>query len=442
MRLFQSLCTKQENMPIINVHRKNVVLPNYDFSDKYWPILTELLFEKIGEVEIKDPADVESLLKECFVKLCAVFSKKISEQKKASFYIFCQNLHEDSIELWLKQIEKISLGINEEDFAASRRVLKIILEQSCKLNLIGTPNFYVEINSNLDYYTDFLEELLYLGTWCYTLSEFIARSQLFPNSIGLQVIDSKLNILTYQPYTTLYKFIFIEMPKHNANVVLSDSIKGFKEILKNYYHIEYDALSSFINQQLIHPQYRFGLTKINNLIDEIHNEFKYNKEFLITFYSGLTVNKTNSLSVEKCFLNNQHENRHMFRPILELNVDGDIYHMIGYNKWLESLTTLTTNSFPFGLYPIEWQKYPQIKRFVSDLENSHDKVLEEPVAQLLKESSFVFDVNVKSFQQMNENSINITKTVGDIDVLFIDKRNDIIYVCECKHNRSRFDMNN
>ena len=34
---------------------------------------------------------------------------KILEQTKASFYIYCQKIHEDSIELWKKQIEGNSL---------------------------------------------------------------------------------------------------------------------------------------------------------------------------------------------------------------------------------------------------------------------------------------------------------------------------------------------
>src|SRR5680860_1678588 len=148
-------------MPILNINNKQVVFPNYDYSEKYWPLLSKLIYAEIGETEIKEPAKVEELLMKCFTKLCGILEDKITSEKRASFYIFCKNLHEDSIELWLLQTQNKSLGINEEDFAASRRILKIILEQSTKLELKGCPNFENEINANIDLYTRYLEELLY-----------------------------------------------------------------------------------------------------------------------------------------------------------------------------------------------------------------------------------------------------------------------------------------
>lgn len=429
-------------MPALNIFNKDIVLPNYEYSDKYWPILSKIVYDEIGNKENKDPDIVQQLLKKCFVNLCSILDLKISEQKKASFYIFCQKIHEDSIEVWSRNNKENSLGEIEEDFAASRRVLKIILEQSCKLDLIGAANFYEEIEANLNEYTEYLEELLYIGTWCYTLSEFISRSQLFSSSIGLIIKDHELNILTYQPFPALFEFLFYEIQKHNSEQVVSDSIIGFKELLLNEFEVDYNILSSFINEQLVDPKFRFGLLKINELIDDIHKRYDYNKEFTTDFYKGLTIDKNNSLNVENCFLQNQHENRHVFRPILQLNIDNVNYHMIGYNKWVESLTLLTTNSFPFGLFPLEWKQYQSIRDFVNLIDNTHDKLLENPIIKLLEENKRKFDFNIESFEQLKGNNINIKDTVGDIDILFLDEKYKMLYVCECKHNRSRYDLNN
>lgn len=429
-------------MALKKVFDRNVVLPDYKYSDKYWPLLTDLIHNKIGEEEIKKPETVQILLKDCFIELCSILDQKISEQRKASFYIFCQNLHEDSIEIWREQVKGNELGEIKEDFAASRRILKIILEQSCKLKLVGTPIFINEIEQNLDTYTEYLEELLYIGTWCHTLSEYIARSQLFPNSIGIVVKDGTLNIYTYQPYPTLFKFLFQEMQSHNSEVVISDSIHGFKTLLKNEFNISYDVLASFVNHQLEDKKYKFGLLKMNEVIEDIIKQFDYNLDFTNTFYEGLTVNENNSLSIADCLLQNQHENRHVFRPILELDVDDEKYNIIGINKWSESLMLLTTNSFPFGLYPSEWKRYPEIKNFVNEIDNTHDKILENPIIDLLKEKNRIFDNNVDSFSKYKGDNINIKNDVGDIDILFLDTKYKIIYVCECKHNRSRHDLNN
>lgn len=429
-------------MPIQNIFEKKVVLPNYDYSEKYWPIVSDIVFKEIGESELKEPTQVQELLKKCFAQLCFTFDEKINEQKKASFYIFCQYIHEDSIDIWREQIKGNSLGDIEEDFAASRRILKIILEQSCTINLVGTPNFYNEIQANIDSYTEYLEELLYIGSWCYILSEFVSRSQLFPSSIGLKYEDGGLSILTYQPFPELFKFVFEDKDKHNSEVELSDSINGFIKLLKEDFNVDYNNLSSFVNRQLENPIYRFGLNNINSIIEELHSELQYDKDFSTIFYNGLKIDKNNCLNTEDCFLKNQHENRHVYRPILELFVDGKIYHMIGRNKWIESLTLLSTNSFPFGQFPSEWKAYPSIKDFVNEIENTHDKILEDPIKELLKKANRIFDYNIESLEQPQTDNINIKNTVGDIDILFLDEKYKIIYVCECKHNRSRFDFNN
>lgn len=429
-------------MGIIRTHNKKVVLANSDYKDKYWPILSKLVFEKFGNEEISKPDLVQETLKECFSALCNIFKDKLSEEKRASFYIFCHNLHEDSIDLWILQTQNIRLNINEEEFASSRRVLKVILEQSTKLDLIGTPNFFFEIRKNLKTYINFLEELLYIGSWCMVISENTARSQLFETSTGIQVIDDELNILTYQPYPELFKYIFYDMPRHNSKVVLSDSMVEFKQIVEDNYGVKYDDLATFINQQLQSNIYRLSLTKIDALKKSIIKELKCDEGFINDFYAGLTVNKDNCLNIEKCFFNNQSEFRFTYRPILELKVYNQVYNLIGYNKWLESMSLLSTNAFPFGLYPTEWSRHEKIKEFVQKTENTHDKILEEPIIKVLNEKTFFNDYNLESFKQPNGQNVNIKNNIGDIDILFIDVEFEIIYICECKHNRSRHDMNN
>ncbi len=429
-------------MALLRTHHKKVVLANTDHKDTYWPILSSHVFNKFGNREIKDPCLVQETLKECFTILCNIFVERLAEEKRASFYIFCHNLHEDSIDLWRLQVGNIPLNINEEEFASSRRVLKIILEQSTKLDLVDAPNFFYEIRDNLDTYVDYLEELLYIGSWCLVLSEHTARSQLFETSTGIQVVDGELNILTYQPYPELFEHIFNDMPRHSSQVALSDSMIEFKQIIAENYGVEYDHLAAFINQQLQSPVYRLGLTNIEPLKNTIIKELECDENFIHDFYAGLTVNKENCLSIEKCFFNNQSEFRFTYRPILELKVDGQIYNLIGYNKWIESMSLLSTNAFPFGVYPTEWTRHQKIKEFVQKTEETHDKILEDPVVKMLKEKSFFHDSNVESFKQPNGRNINIKNTVGDIDILFIDVDFELIYVCECKHNRSRHDMNN
>jgi len=69
--------------------------------------------------------------------------------------------------------------------------------------------------------------------------------------------------------------------------------------------------------------------------------------------------------------------------------------------------------------------------------------LEDPIEDLLKRNEFKYDRNIKAIQESKSNHIRIDKKgVGEIDFLFLDESNSIIYVAECKHNRSRFDLFN
>jgi len=69
--------------------------------------------------------------------------------------------------------------------------------------------------------------------------------------------------------------------------------------------------------------------------------------------------------------------------------------------------------------------------------------LEVPTKTLLAENGFVFDANILTILQEHSNNIRIDKAgIGEIDIIYIDEANERIIVCECKHNRSRFDFNN
>lgn len=427
------------------IGNKKVVLPEYrdEYKNRYWSILTKHVEKKIGLLEVTNPDEVTNILKECFSLLCSEFEKAISEVKEASFFLFCNDVHENSIDLWKKQSEGHSLGIDEEQFAASRRILKIILEQGCKLELKGHSNFVKEVQSKEKNYIEHLEKLLYIGAWCIAFSEDVSNSQLFPMSKGIQIKKGDLTILTYQPYPELFKFVHEDLQRHNSNVQLSNSLIDFKVLLKNELNVDYDILTSFINQKHHHANYNYSITKINPLIQGLHEELGYSKEFLMNFYGGLTISYKNVLSIEECILKNQDSRRFIFRPILQYSIDNDIYNVVGYNKWLESISILSINSFPFGQYPEEWKIHDPVKKFVQKITDEHDSILEAPIVDFLKSKNIKVDGNIKSFKTKQGNNIPIEyKGLGEIDLIFIHEQHKIIYVGECKHNRSRFDMNN
>lgn len=429
-------------MPLLKSHNKNVIVTDYSYSERYWIELSKLIESEYGLKESRDTEKVDSILKTAFQFLCQSFEKVIQNTEKASFYLFINMLHEESIDLYMLQLRKISLGIDENAFAASRRILKIIIEQGCRINLKGTPNFFREILINQTEYIRRAEELLYLGEKAYELSEAIAKNKLFPSSIGISIDDGEFTMNTYQPYPELHKFIASNIPKHDELVAVSESIDDFKVLLLEKYGVKYDDLAGFTAEQLSKPINKLGMVFLDNIIDTLHKALGYDIDFLQTFYAGLTLSAENALTTEECIIKNQDPKRFIYRPIVKFCIEDKYYYMFTYNKWNEALATLTTNALPFGVYPEEWKSLKEIKVFVDRLDDTHDKLLEGPIVKLLGESKSFYDTSVESFKNKKGQNVNIASSVGDIDVLFLDAVHKIIYVCELKHNRSRFDYNN
>lgn len=430
-------------MAIINVNNKEVVFPDFKYQKEYWDLVTKKAAQTITEEATYETSLVQETLKDCFQLMCLTLKNEIAAIPRASFFIFCHYIHEDSIDLWEQQLKEEDVPIDLELLAASRRGLKIILEQACDLDLIGCKNFKHEIIENLVDYTIHLEKLLYLCYWTISFSEYVSRSQLFPKSTGLQIINGELNILERQPFPELFKYVYEDIPRHKHNVQISHNLPEFKTILLEEMHLDFDVLAGFTAEHIHHPDYKYCMTKVSPMIDYLSENYGYGKEILERFYNGLTISKKNLLSIEDSILKNQEINRYMTRPILEYYVDGEIWNLVGYNKWPESFTVLSTNGFPFGHFPIEWKDFEPIKKFVNRISHEHDLLLEKPIQEILENHHVKFANNIKSLtNRTGDNVLVDIEGVGEIDLIFIQEDIRVIYVGEAKHNRSRFDMNN
>lgn len=430
-------------MPLLQIGELKVVVPNQTYKNKYWPIVTKHVKNKYGTKEITDANEVQQILKECFQILCNEFNSLIKQLPNASFFIFVQALHEDSIEIWKHQLSGPKFQINQEEFAGSRRIMKYILEQGCTIDMKGHPFFFKEICEQMQSYTKHLDELIYIGSWSFAISEYIARSQICPHSINIQVQKEELNILINVPFNSLFNYIFEDKDRHKSSVVVSKCIYELEEILTKDVGLNLSHISGFLSNQLQDKKYRFGAFKIDELLSDLHDTFGYPKKTLAQFYSGLIVKRENVLSIDQSILKTQDERRYMYRPILQYKIDGEDYFCCGAHKWSESMTQLATNSFPFGQFPSEWKSIPGLNNFIKKVMNTHDKVLEDPAIDTIKKHELKFDRNITHLKKANNQNISLVKAnLGEIDLAFINEQELIIYIAECKHNRSRYEFYN
>jgi len=430
-------------MPTYRTLGYNMIDPDYTFKSKYWRFLSDYFIRFYGKTKRTDPFWVQKILINCFGLLSYNFRDLIKKEQKASFYIFVQNFHENSIILWNESIKTNPDLEISNDFPGVRRILKLILEEASFLDLIGHPNFGNEIKTNWNKYLRLLEELLYIGIWFFLLSEYIAKSKLFPNSISLGIEDNDLVIYENHPYNHLFRYIEQDIPKHDEEIVVDNNVEKIKQTFIDSLGVDYDVLGSVISMQPDIPGARFGLIDLDSVKETICNNYNYNRNIVDDFYAGLTLSRDNTPFLDQRILSNQENHRIIYRPILRYKIDGVYYEMIGYNKWLESFTSLSANAIPWGKGPEEWMKHKPILKLILSIQNNHDKVLEEPAKALLVENNFKLDTNIKTILQEQRNNIRIDREgIGEIDIIYVDEERKQIIVCECKHNRSRFDFNN
>lgn len=416
---------------------------DYSFKNKYWRFLSDYVIKFYGKEKITDPYWVQKILINCFGLLSYNFRDLIHRERRASFYVFVQNFHENSIVLWKEWCENNPNLKITSDFAGVRRVLKLILEEATKIELIGHPNFSNEIRANWENYIRLLEEVLYVGIWFFLISEYIAKSKLFPDSISLGIEENDFIIYENHPYNHLFKYIESDIPNHDADIALDNNVESIKRIFRESLGVDYDVLGYAVAILPDIPGGRFGLFNLQILKDNICNTYHYDRQIVDDFYAGLTLSNENLLFLDERILSNQENHRIIYRPILRYRIDGQYYEMIGYNKWLESFTSLSANALPWGFGPEEWLKYNPVLKLIRTIQNNHDKILENPAKTLLTDNNYYFDSNIKTILQKNRNNIRIDKEgIGEIDIIYINETQNQIIVCECKHNRSRFDFNN
>lgn len=420
-----------------------VATVDYSYKDVYWKSLLPLMKEKYGMEEIKQPDQVILALKDCFSHFCDSFRAILLKNKDASFFIFVHDVHEDSCKIWAQQLKGPKLNIDQEEFSGVRRILKYILEQGCILDMKGHANFKSQIDDQLVSYTKHLDELLYVGLKAFEFSERIARVQIAPRSTSLRIENEEVVILTYPPFNSLFDYVAKDYHNHLGSVAVLNCVAQFREVLLTDLGVDYNLLGSFVGEQLSNPVYRFGTVPMEKVYGELINTFGYAEEFVGGFYSGLTLSRANVMSLEDSILSTQSINRYTFRPILQYIIDGEVHHLVGVQKWMEALTLLSSNCFPFAQFPEEWKAIPTIDKFIHGLRQTQDKILEDPAIELLKNSGAKFDRNIRHLKKINNQNIGLVQEgVGELDILFLNEEGCTVYLVECKNNRARFEFNN
>jgi hypothetical protein len=425
----------------------NKIVISYDdvARDKYWKALSKYLIEKYGKVQYSNHKKVENILKDSFQFLVDSFRQLILIEKRFPFFLYVHWLHEQSIDIYIKTLRGFKLeGIREGEFAMYRRLLKLILEQGCDVDLDWGG---ISSGKDVEIMDNKIQELIYLGTWMYQFADYISFQKMVEGCYQISFDDKDLLTVEWRfHYGVVYKKFFPTLSEDYKNAIFDERAGiDFKAKIEECFNINYDFAGGIIFeiQKLLNPETP-DLQTIEPYVLPLNlaNQYGIGKELAEIFYGGLTISRINKLTIEDAILKPHSTKRYMFRPILVYKIGGVERALIGKNKFSESIMVLSTNAIHWNTMLDEWLTLNCMQSFITKKGNEHDKILEDKIEEIIRNKRLRFCRNIKSFKRASKkNNINIdNESAGEIDFIIINSNQKTIYVADVKYNRARYEV--
>ncbi|WP_430933223.1 hypothetical protein [Saccharicrinis sp. 156] len=430
-------------MARLNIHGNIILTFEFEaYVDVYWKELSEFIIEKYGNKVFDDNNEVEAILLDSFDFFLKKFQSLIEEEKTFSFFLYTFFLNEQSWDFLIKIRSGHSLGeVNENDFSIYRRVLKLILEQGCDIDLAWGD---FPTGAQVLGFDEKIQKLYYLGSWIYTFAEQIAYQKMIGNAHTVDFDSANLIGVEWQKhYGKVYtEIVESEIPEDYSNGVYDiNAVRDIKAALNSCFKIDYDEATSIIFQVKRHFS-NSDLQTIEPYVLPINLSYIKGIETIDAenFYNGMSISRTNKLSLQDAILKPYSTERYMYRPILIYCIDGVDRALIGEGKLTESLYILANNAISWNTIPKEWKLNKCMVRFMSRKGNEHDKILEDEIEALLLKNKYRYCRNIKSFKRPNQNNLNIDNHLaGEIDFIIVDDSARKIFVADSKYNKSKYE---
>lgn len=430
-------------MPRVIIDDKIVISYDYSARQKYWTALSNHIIEKHSKGHYKDQAKVEEILLDSFNYLIDSFTQLISTEKKFTFFLYVFWLHEQSIKLFVKTLGGYKLeGISEVEFAMYRRILKLILEEGCTIDLewgkFPTSEEVMEMDKKI-------QELLYLGTWIYDFADNVAFQKMIEECFQVYFDQQNLVVVEWQyHYGQTYKELFPMLAEDYSKATFDEqAIHELRRTIEDCFKIEYDFAGGVIFEIKKHHNPKepdLQTIEPEVLPQNLVNKFGIPEENAEIFYNGLTLSRKNKLPIEQVVLKPYTTQRYLFRPILIYKIEGKDRALVGKEKFAESILVLATNAIHWNAMFQEWLQLECIQSFITKKGNEHDKILEDRIEEIIKSKGLHYCRNIKSFKQQSKSNIRIdNETAGEIDLIVVNPETKKVIIADAKYNRARYE---
>lgn len=413
--------------------------------NNYIPQLQQHLFAKFEAIETSKVEDVKNILSETFSWYSSVFEKLIESINDPNFLFYLFQYHEGSILLWRMSISGTDIhevyNISEDELSTNRRVMKIALEKCCDIDYLNSGNLTAEKVTQIN---QIIEDLLFIGSELIGIGQYLAEVRMKPGTFSCTVEQQRFDVARLPEVEAIFSTIIDQDRKDCAlGIFDEDGVNDLKNALQGSMQLDFDFVGYVITYikrhhggdnwklQTIQP----GIV-VQNIVGQGVEEVN-----ATSFYEGLVLGRHNKLSINDAVYRQTAVNRHLFKPILRVRINGEDRDLIGVNKWAESITAVTSNAIQWNKAPEEWTRNAQLKRYILDKSQAHDKLLEDQVEKVLQDVKLPYCRTITHFTPSFGPAVRVDiQSVGEMDFVWIDVTRRCIIVADCKYSRARYDM--
>lgn len=426
-------------MPIQTVQYKGeryeVITANKSHEPAYRKQLCKLILDKYGPVVTRN--NMLNALNDVFDFYATEIHSEITKVRDIGFFIFVYFLHEESTKISYLTQKGYDFPVEHNYFVVYRRVLKMVLQESCNINLKATR---IDRDGKwMAQYVPILEKIIYLGHFLFDTVQSIAEEKITNGSIDIRIKD---DLITFANTKEWDRFIYSICGHFNEDVresIIDVNLHDdFNKRIKSELGIDLNDVEELLAglNNLLQNRNPPELCPLSQFIELLKE--RSNSTFIDSFINGLILNTDNVTNIKAGVLSPYTPKRVIHKPILTLNFDDTPCILVEQFSFAEAMNTFFQNGITLGKIPEEWADIPFIKTIRNDYLAHHKNILENPVEESLKNHNIPYQRNVKALRSTDGKHLSINKTPGEIDFIFL--LNTKIYIADCKNLTKRYEM--
>lgn len=233
-------------MSRIHIDEKLILSYEYEKYLNYWKSLSSTITSEYSNKTFTDHIDVENVLSYGFQFFVDRFKEIVLGQKSFSFFLYSHWLHEQSIQVYKKTLAGFEISeISETEFAMYRRILKLILEQGCDIDLIGGK---FPLDEEILAFDEIIQELIYLGTWIYQFADHLAFQKMIDECYVVYFDENQLLVIDWQHhYGEAYNQLFPDLKFDYVNATMDEkALPELKETVEKCFKIDFNFACGII----------------------------------------------------------------------------------------------------------------------------------------------------------------------------------------------------